>query len=195
MDVTTRSLSFIPASLSHLSNAHNRSDEFFDCLFLHLFFDFGFNILVPKIDKNALVSARPCGKHQDNKRELARVDALSPRLLLSLTSVVNLFGVGSLFMRLLDSMDMHFNTCMLDIRSEPPPQESNYFATFLGNGTMRNYRCDATQKQKNKTTQGQTSRAENRRRRTSREGLLMLKIKNTNAEDNDNDTLREGQPT
>ena len=41
-------------------------------------------------------------------------------------------GLGSLFMRLLVSMDMYFDTCMLDFRSEPPPQESTYFATFLG---------------------------------------------------------------
>ena len=30
-NVTTRSISFFPASLSHLSTAHSRCDEFFDC--------------------------------------------------------------------------------------------------------------------------------------------------------------------
>ena len=46
-------------------------------------------------DKNVLVSARLCGNHHVNICELAGVDALNPRLLRSLTIVVNLFVISS----------------------------------------------------------------------------------------------------
>ena len=46
VSVTTRSLPFIPASLSHLTTAHSRCDEFFCQPCFHLFFDFGFDVLV-----------------------------------------------------------------------------------------------------------------------------------------------------
>ena len=48
-------------------------------------------------DKNVLVSARLCGNHQIIICELTGVDALNPRLLLSLITVVNLFGTISFF--------------------------------------------------------------------------------------------------
>ena len=71
--------------------------------------------------ENVLVSAQLGGNHQVNICELAGVHALNPKFLLSLATLVNL-GMGSFFMRLLVSMNMYFDTCVLDIRNEPPPQ-------------------------------------------------------------------------
>ena len=91
-------------------------------------------------DKNVLVSARLCGNHQVNICRLAGVDARNPRLLPLLTTVVSLLGMGSFFMRLFASMDIYFDTCVVDFRNEPPPQACNSFAKVLGDYTMRNYK-------------------------------------------------------
>ena len=86
-------------------------------------------------------------------------------------------------MRLLVSMDMYLDTCVLDKRNEPPPPECISFAKVLGYYTMRNCTCCATQKQKNKKTRGKhQQQARYSQEKTIREGLLLLKTKSTSGQ-------------
>ena len=113
-------------------------------------------INTPEHDKNVLVSARLCGNHQVKTFELAGGDALNPRLPVSLV-------VG---------LDGHV---LRHVRFGFTERATTTGAQFFRQGswrfTMRNYRRHGANK---------NSRADFRRRRTSTEGLLMLKITSTN---------------
>ena len=97
---------------------------------------------------STLLSAMPCGNHNEKLCELSATDAISMKFIAALYSIALLFKMGSYYLRLVLAVSSYFGSHLPAIIKGSPPPAHKRFTEEVGDYIIRNFKAYSTQKKR-----------------------------------------------